>query len=86
MSTPWNLIEFGYSSFLWAPSKKKGNLQITSLNFGGVWILHFEISEFEIYLLKFGGVWILFPNVLEFGYYSLKFVVIWILHLQILKF
>ena len=36
--------------------KFKSKLQITLLNFWGVWILHPEISEFEIYFLKFWDV------------------------------
>ena len=48
-----------------------GKLQITTLKFGDVWILHFEVSEFEFYLLKkFGRVWILYPNVSEFGFFT----------------
>ena len=30
---------------------KKAKLQTTLLKFGGVWILHLEILEFEFYLL-----------------------------------
>ena len=39
------------------------------MKFGGVWILHYEISEFEFYTLNFGGVfgsvWILYSKVSE---------------------
>ena len=31
----------------------KGKLQITPLKFGGIWILHPEVSEYEFYPLKF---------------------------------
>ena len=40
-----------------------GKLQITPLNFGCVWILYLEISEFGFYPLKFG----------MFGFYTLTF-------------
>ena len=50
-----------------------GKLQITLLKFGDVWILQFEVLEFEFYPLKFGSVWILHHNVLEFGFYALNF-------------
>ena len=30
-----------------------GKLQITTLKFGDVWILHFEVSEFEFYTQTF---------------------------------
>ena len=33
--------------------KLKGKLQIVPLKFEGVWILHFEISNFRFYSLKF---------------------------------
>ena len=32
---------------------KNGKLQITPLKFGGVWILHLEISKLGFYPLKF---------------------------------
>jgi len=46
---------------------------------GGVWILHHEISKFELYFLKFRGIWILHPNVLELEFYLLNFKSVWIL-------
>ena len=33
-----------------------GKLQITSLKFGDVWILYFEISEVRFYSLKSGTI------------------------------
>ena len=54
-------------------SNFRGKLQITTLNFGGNWILHPEVLEFEFYPLVFESVWILHPDVSEFGFYSLKF-------------
>ena len=39
-------------------------LQIIPLKFGGVGILHFEVSNFRFYSLKFGGVWILHHDIL----------------------
>ena len=56
-----------------------GNLQIRSLKFEGVWILHSKASEFGFYLLKFKSVWILHLNVLKFGIYPLNFRGVWIL-------
>jgi len=43
--------------------KKISKIQITPLKFGGDWILHPEVSEFEFYPLKFG----------VFGFYILMF-------------
>ena len=37
-------------------NRTNGKLQITSLKFGDVWILYFEISEVRFYSLKSGTI------------------------------
>ena len=49
-----------------------GILQITSLKFGSIQILHSKILEFGFYSPEFRGAWILQLNVSEFEFYTLK--------------
>ena len=43
-------------------------MQITSLKFGGNWILHSGILKFGFYLLTFGNIWILHFDISKFGF------------------
>ena len=60
-------------------------LQITTLKFGGDWILYSEVSEFRFYPLEFGmfGFYTLTFQNLDFT--PLKFRVVWILHPQFMQ-
>ena len=60
--------------------KKKVNCKLL-LEVWAVWVLQFEVSEFEIYFLKFGGIWISHTDVIEFRFY----LGVWILFFSSLE-